>query len=80
MQGRRHVHSTQYTPFSARARRGFTLHSAILCARDYIQRTRGSRGAHVNLEANRVVDFSSDQDRLDGTRQSGMSKVYMSAV
>ena len=45
----------------------------FLCARDYIQRTRGSRGAHVNLEANRVVDFSSDQDRLDGTRQSGMS-------
>ena len=29
MQGRRHVHSTQYTPFTARARRGFTLHSAI---------------------------------------------------
>ena len=26
----------------------------------------------MNLEANRVVDFSSDQNRLDGTRQSGM--------
>ena len=36
----------------------------FLCARDYIQRTRGSRGAHLNLEANRVVDFSSDQDQL----------------
>ena len=29
MQGRRHVHSTQYAPFPARARRGFTLLSAI---------------------------------------------------
>ena len=26
----------------------------------------------MNLEANHVVDFSSDQNRLDGTRQSGM--------
>ena len=44
----------------------------FLCACVYIQRMRGrslSRGAHVNLEANRVVDFSS----VRRNRQSGMS-------
>ena len=49
------------------------LQTEFLRACVYIQRTRLSRGAHVNLEAHRVVDFP--QSPVGYAPQEGMSAV-----